>query len=358
MASKLDAELVRKLLALQGMSPGELSSGGDARTWAGPDGYSVTVAPGEGQWIGGDAGYYQPGAMRTLIGGNFDNATFGNEYNDVWDAQGNYLGASTGDSPLLSLAKAAALAAGGYYGASALTGAGAAGGAGGLTGVDAAMADLAASGGLTPASMGGAASAAELGANGAFLGEGVASGVPSWDAAAIKSAIGSGELGTAASYAGQTLSGGTGLETLGKVLSPAATTATNVAKGAAGSGSGLGGLLGAAAGALSSKDQTQTTNREPWSASQPFLKELLGQGSQLNAKYAQQPFSQAQQTAYGNMGSLLDTINRNAGGLLGAFNANASGANQFVRGQPQRLQGGGVNMSGFNPGLLGYMGSR
>lgn len=157
-----------------------------------------------------------------------------------------------------------AAALGGYY-------AGGGNAAAGLSGVDAAMVDLAASGGLTPASMGsaglGAASggmsgaelaafmeanagamapgagwtggaaasgglgAAELGANGAFLGEGVASGVPAWDAAAIKSAVASGELGTAASYAGQTVAGGTGLQTLGKTLTPAVTSGPSTTGG-------------------------------------------------------------------------------------------------------------------------------
>lgn len=116
-----------------------------------------------------------------------------------------------------------------------------------------------------------------------------------------------------------------------------------------------GALLGAGLGALGSKSQTQTSTRDPWSAAQPFLKQQLQQGSDLSSKYAAQPFSQAQQTAYGNVGGLLDYINGNAGGLMA--NAGAVGQNQFRRGmyQPTQFQGIGAPAQ---YGLLGNFGTK
>ena len=195
--------------------------------------------------------------------------------------------------------------------------------------------------------------------SGAFLGEGVASGIPAWDAAAIKSAVGSGALGTAGSYLGQTMGGGTALETLGSALgNGASTVASNAVKGA-GSGLNVGGLLGAAAGALDSRDQEQKQSRAPWEPMQPYLLGLAEDGRGLYNQYKAQPFSQAQQTAYGNVGGLLDVLNQNAGGLLQGMQANATGQNQFVRGQPRQLVGSApIDGMAFTPGLLGNFGTR
>lgn len=342
MATNLDSELVRKLLALRQAGAGELSSGGDARTWAGTGdlaGYSVTDAPGEGQWIGGDAGYYQPGAMRTRIGGNFDNKTFGVEGHDVWNDAGQFVGRSTGDSDALSLAKMIALSVGGYYGAGAANGAlGATSAAGGA---------------------GGGLSGAELAAGGMDLGGGMASGVSAWDAAAIKSALASGELGAAAGYGSQVLGAGNGMSTLGSMLGNGAGQAATTAATNALTGGGLsvGGLLGAAAGALDSRDKEQTTSRDPWSAAQPFLKQQLAQGQELANRYQAQPFSPAQQTAYGNVGAILDAINAGSPGLMAGMQANAGGANQFYRGRTAPLQGSNFSFN-FAPGLLGNFGTR
>lgn len=227
---------------------------------------------------------------------------------------------------------------------------GAAGGASGATG-GAAAAGEAAAGGM---------------ANGAFLGEGVASGVGAWDAAAINSALGSGQLGTAASYAGQNLANGTMSDTLGSMLNSGNTASTavnaadvlNTGAKAAGTGLNLGGVLGAAAGALSSKDQQQTSSRDPWAPAQPMLKGLIDQLPALQQQYAQQPFNDAQKAGYNNMAGLLDLVNRNAGGLLGGFQANASGANQFVRGQPRGLIGSSFSPSPqeWNPQSYGRFG--
>lgn len=203
-------------------------------------------------------------------------------------------------------------------------------------------------GGLTEA-LGGATPVSGGMTNGAFLGEGISSGVGAWDSAAVKSAIGSGELGTAGSYFGQNLANGTATDTLGSMLKGASTASNaadvvNAGAKAANTGLNLGGVLGAAAGALSSKDQQQTSSRDPWAPAQPMLKGLIDQLPALQQQYAQQPFNDAQKAGYNNMAGLLDLVNRNAGGLLGGFQANASGANQFVRGQPRGLIG-----SSFSP---------
>lgn len=92
---------------------------------------------------------------------------------------------------------------------------------------------------------------------------------------------------------------------------------------------------------------------------QPYLTGLAEDGRGLYQQYMRQPFSPAQQTAYGNVGGLLDVVNANAGGLLQGFQANATGQNQFVRGQPRALIGSApLGGQGWAPGLLGSFGTR
>lgn len=117
----------------------------------------------------------------------------------------------------------------------------------------------------------------------------------------------------------------------------------------------LGGLLGAKGG----KDQQQTSSRDPWAPMQPYLLGLAEDGRKLYNQYTQQPFSPAQQTAYNNVGGLLDVLNLNAGGLLQGMQANATGQNKFVRGQPRQLIGSApIDGMAFQPGLLGNFGTR
>ena len=104
-------------------------------------------------------------------------------------------------------------------------------------------------------------------------------------------------------------------------------------------------MLGALAGAASSKDQEKTTSNDPWKPAQPYLEGLLREGAGLFQQYKDQPFNGAQRAGYNNMASLLDLVNNNAGGLLSGFQANASGANQFSRSDPRR----GLLGSTFNP---------
>lgn len=118
-------------------------------------------------------------------------------------------------------------------------------------------------------------------------------------------------------------------------------------------------LLGAGLGAMDSKDKTATSDRAPWAPMQPYLLGLAEDGRGLYNQYKAQPFSQAQQAAYGNVGGLLDVLNANAGGLLQGMQANATGQNSFVRGQPRRLQGSAqIDGTLFAPGLLGNFGTR
>lgn len=131
-----------------------------------------------------------------------------------------------------------------------------------------------------------------------------------------------------------------------------------------GGGNGWGALLpmilGGIAGAAGGKDSTNSSTNAPWEPATPFLTQQLAQGQGLSQKYQDQPFSQAQQTAYGNVGGLLDALNHNAGGLLQGFQANANGGNQFVRGQQKPLTGAGVvpGGPGWTPWQIGDYGTR
>lgn len=128
------------------------------------------------------------------------------------------------------------------------------------------------------------------------------------------------------------------------------------------------GVLGAAAGASDAQDRqnTQTTtttqqgtqnqSREPWAPAQEALRGMIGWGANLAGQRQQQPFSPQQQTAYNNIGGLLNSINQGAPGLLSGFGAAASGANNFDRSNPRRQLRGGAqfDMSNWGPGLLSF----
>ncbi len=277
--------------------------------------------------------------------------TWGQDSAIAYDMQGNPVGISSGDSTALGLAKFALASLAAYGGVNA---------ADGLVN------------GATAASTGGAGAAAPTmsAEQAAFLEANMGAGAPmagmpgsAWYNA-VQPVLGT-EAGNVAYGAGNLLggAGSTGLGSMpgGSGGGSGGVGVGDVVKGVGGAVGGGGSLvgagLGAVAGALDSQDKEQTQSREPWKAAQPFLNQLLGQGQQLSTQYQQQPFSQAQRTAYGNMGGLLDSINAQVPGLLGTFNANASGANQLVRGQPRQLQGGGANFSGYMPGLLGNFGT-
>lgn len=113
--------------------------------------------------------------------------------------------------------------------------------------------------------------------------------------------------------------------------------------------------LGAYQGYQAGKDQQQTQTRDPWGPAQPYILEALQQGQKLNQQYQAQPFSPQQQTAYNNLGSLLNLANTNAPGLLSGFQANATGANNYDRSNPRKALLGSAPMQGnWNPGLLSF----
>jgi hypothetical protein len=64
---------------------------------------------------------------------------------------------------------------------------------------------------------------------------------------------------------------------------------------------------------------TSTSSNEPWAATQPWLQELINQGTHLNNAYAGDPFSDAQQTAYNNQYVLSDSVRNALPGLFGAL---------------------------------------
>lgn len=227
---------------------------------------------------------------------------------DTWGTDGGYLGRGTADSDLASGLKFAALAGGGY--------------------------------GLSQM-LGGAAAGAGA-ANPGWL-----SAVPGENAAAI-TAAGNAMPASASllpELAGTGAAAGSGLGGAAKTVASAL------------GGSNLGGLLGAALGAAGSKDQEQTSTRDPWAPAQPWIKENIEAGRALQKRLTDEPFSAAQKTAYGNVGGLLNAVNTMAPQMLSGFAANASGANQFSRADPRRaLKGSDVGSAGatWNPGLLNF----
>jgi hypothetical protein len=246
----------------------------------------------------------------------------------MYDPQGNYLGDDarnheSGDKNLMKfLLTAAAMYGGGQLlgGESAALGGGAAdagmgAGGAGIEAGGAAAGGAAGGGSLTPAAIE------------------AAMGTPGYGYSAAGAGLGTGALNGAGAAA--TLGGGTSLLSgIGDALGNAP----------------WGKLLGGALGAYTSRSQDQTQTREPWSEAQPLLKSLLAQAPMSSL----QPTAN-QNTAYGNIGSLLNSINQGAGGLLGGFQANATGANNYDRSNPRRALTGsaGFDLSQFLPGLFG-----
>lgn len=308
MATNLDANLLAQLLAMYRGDGQRVERGG----------YSLIP---RGTYTGGDGGSNGWAADRIYRAAG--KAPDGVELTDVWDSSGNYLGqdTDTGNDSNDLLRNLILGSLGMYYGVGALNGAGGAAagaGTGGaeLTGWDAAMADLAQSGGIT---------AGDMAAGGAVAGAGTAAG---------------------GATAGTAAGGATG--GLLDAAKGAGTWALN-------NGGTLATLGGAVAGAMDGQDKTETTSRDPWAPAQPFLRGLLDQGQQLQRRYAQQPFSSGQRTAYANQDGLMNAINAAAPGLLEGMQANAGGANQFVRGQRNRIIGSNPAWS-WTPGLLNSLG--
>lgn len=84
----------------------------------------------------------------------------------------------------------------------------------------------------------------------------------------------------------------------------------------------IGPAIGAAAGLLgggSSQGGTTTQKNEPWAPAQPWLTNNLQTGQQLQNYYQANPFNAQQQSAYGNLASGTDYMNRLTPGLLQQF---------------------------------------
>lgn len=91
--------------------------------------------------------------------------------------------------------------------------------------------------------------------------------------------------------------------------------------GALKTGTNLAGLVGAAAGALSSSKAqggTSTVNREPWGPTQDWLKNQITYGQQLQDQYKATPFSPDQQKYSQAMYGLVDRMNGPQGLLANA----------------------------------------
>jgi len=144
---------------------------------------------------------------------------------------------------------------------------------------------------------------------GALGGAGGAGGAAAGGAEAGGANLGAGGYTSAAggaAGAGGGAGGGGLWEAAKSVVSPAVSALTS------GNGSTLGGLLGAGLGALSSKDQTTSSTKDPWAPAQDFIKQQIAQGQSLSNQYQARPFSDAQKTAYGNLASIINGANANA----------------------------------------------
>jgi len=298
----IDAALLQRLLSGQGV-----------------DGWTTGTTQG---WQGGDAGN-NVGSTQWL----YDIGSNPNTY-DVYDTSGNKLDTRSKESSSAQLGRFLAGAAT-LYGAGSLLNGGLLG-FGGAPGAAGGLGDL------------GAMDA--LGSPGAFSADGVTA-LP-------------GASGVSAMRAGEIASYAPGASVTSPAVSGLSSSSLGNAAGALGGlGQYIAPIAGALAGAAGSKDQQQTSTREPWGPAQQWIKDTMSQGQALQQQYQRQPFSQAQQAAYNNFGGLLNAINSGAGGLTAGANATASGANNFDRSNPRKaLTGSSFNLGGFAPGLLSLFG--
>ena len=84
--------------------------------------------------------------------------------------------------------------------------------------------------------------------------------------------------------------------------------------------------------ASKSKSNTQTASKEPWSAVQPWLKDLIASGQTMQQQYAANPFNDIQKAGYENLLGNLNNFQQNtAPGLLDF--ANGMMSNKYQRQQ-------------------------
>jgi len=324
-------------------------------------GWSTSYAP-KTIYQGGDAGdYYVPNAGYTEGPQAFQYKDPSKEWYSTYDPSGALMNEGNGNNKMTTKDYLTYLAL--VAGAGALGGAGGAGGAaaggaeaGGMTAAEAwgsgaglggdtlsAMGTTGGNGLLGAGSAGGGMTAAEAWGSGAGLGgDTLSAGGANLGAGGYTSAAG----GAAGSGAG---SGGL-WEAAKSVVSPAVSALTS------GNGSTLGGLLGAGLGALSSKDQTTSSTKDPWAPAQDFIKQQIAQGQSLSNQYQARPFSDAQKTAYGNLASIINGANANAPNMSDFINRQMSGGTAYDPRDPYKNIGKGVSqIVGPGPsGLLNY----
>lgn len=115
-------------------------------------------------------------------------------------------------------------------------------------------------------------------------------------------------------------------------------------------------LAGAALGAYSSRDQTQTQSRDPWAPAQGWLKDLIGQGQTIGDQALKNPVGPRLGQAYNNLFGAVDAANANAGGWLDSMRANASGGNGYDRSNPRARRQNTTATAKPNIGWLAALG--
>ena len=89
--------------------------------------------------------------------------------------------------------------------------------------------------------------------------------------------------------------------------------------------------------------QTQTTSNEPWAEAQPWLKNNIQAGQNLQQYYQDNPFNQQQKEAYTNLFGDLDSFRVQMAPELFNF------ANGMMNNQYQRQQYSRPGMAGYSP---------
>lgn len=125
------------------------------------------------------------------------------------------------------------------------------------------------------------------------------------------------------------------------------------------------GAVGAAAigtigGAMLSKGGgggggTQTVDKTPWAAAQPWLTSNLAQGQSLQKAYQDNPFNPVQKASFGNLLQGNDYINQMVPGLLSQMSQPTGFDRNNPRARPAPFSFPGMNAANYQPtaGLLG-----
>ena len=144
---------------------------------------------------------------------------------------------------------------------------------------------------------------------------------------------------------------------------------------------GIAGLISAGTGLLGAMSSgggsgpAQTNTKEPWAEAAPWLKQQIADGQALQQRYAANPFSPQQQTAYNNTFSDLNHFRSNtAPGLMNFANNMMIGPGYQRRQlerpgqggygphpplqQPQQQQPGGLMQGPFGMAQGGLMGNQ